>query len=163
MISSQSQYSVNGHGQYYTEGNHGGGIFVYDYVLQTFDHLAHSPTIVDYSCLTSYNDLLFVISGQDYNTVQVLDTSNSQWITDVPSLSYTRREAACAVDAHRGVAYVIAGGDYQIGWRSDIETLVIGNDPTKSVWITSQNTLNYATWGVRAIYNEYDDSILVFG
>eukprot|EP01083_Nonionella_stella_P139410 425214_1 len=106
-------YSVNGHGQYYTEmnhklfwleGNHGGGIFVYDYVLQTFDHLAHSPTIVDYSCLTSYNDLLFVISGQDYNTVQVFDTSNSQWITDVPSLSYTRREAACVVDARRGVA-----------------------------------------------------------
>eukprot|EP01083_Nonionella_stella_P077997 213225_1 len=168
----QSPYDVSAHGQYYTqmnnklywlEGNGGYGIFVYDYALQTFAQLDNSPTSVDYSCLTSYNNLLLVIAGLAHTTVQVFNTANSQWIAGVSSINSNRREASCATDTRRGIAYVIAGADFDIGWRSDFETLVIGDDPTTAPWITNPNTLTYATWGVRAMYNDYDDSILVFG
>eukprot|EP01083_Nonionella_stella_P176166 615712_1 len=160
-------YAPNGKGQYYTQMNDKlyylvpNGIYFYDYISHTNLTTLMIPNI--HSCLTSHHDLLFVLGGLSAGDVQVFNTSSSQWIARGFQLNIMRREAACAVDARRGIVYAIGGGDTETGWRPDFETLLIGDNITQTQWILKENGLFYGTWGLRAVYIEHIDSMLVVG
>eukprot|EP01083_Nonionella_stella_P055766 147002_1 len=135
----QLPYSSLGESQYYTQMNSKlywitvDTLYSYDFVLRAFASpisvsLPTPRRLTGYACLTSFNDLLFVLGGfgtdHPLQTVQVLNTSNLQWTTPVADLNKKRRNAACSVDTHRGVVFVISGSSHDaVGWRPDYETL----------------------------------------
>eukprot|EP01083_Nonionella_stella_P071394 191722_1 len=171
-------FTTNGHGDFYTQMNDklywiGGtgqynakSIYFYDFIFKTFNEATTMTTNgTAYSCLTSHNDLLFVVGGfyqapMAFNNTHAFNISSHEWIQSIAVLNWHRREPACTVDTQRGVIYAIAGGD---PWRPSFETLAIGEDITQSQWILNHNTLNYQSWGIKAVYVEYTDSILVIG
>eukprot|EP01083_Nonionella_stella_P280462 954122_1 len=172
----QLPYPSLGESQYYTQMN---GklywiteaiIYSYDFALRDFAQLISvpsPPTLTGYACLTSFNGLLFVLGGfgtdHPLYTVKVLNTSNLQW-TIGANLNQKRRNAACSVDTHRGVVFMISGSSNDpVGWRPDYETLDIGDDISQSQWVFYENGLNYGSWSMSAVYVEYNDSILLIG
>eukprot|EP01083_Nonionella_stella_P142257 439804_1 len=121
--SDQLPYTTSGRGNFYTQMNDklywiGGttssqyndakSIYFYDYIFKTFNE-ATAMTIngTAYSCLTSYNSLLFVLGGSNAGSptddVEVYNISSNTWITPIAKMNSARRDFCCATDTKRGV------------------------------------------------------------
>eukprot|EP01084_Bolivina_argentea_P319770 554660_1 len=172
-----------GVGQYYTQINnilwmidaHGTSFNIFDIATNIFKHnyssIVFPQNVHSSSCLASIdNNYLVVNGGQNevgyyLNTVQILNISSFEWITNVPNLNIARGYHSCIVHHKSEKMYVMGGYDYFANgdtYQDSIEVLDVSdmsNIQHKS-WMNIGNLLTRML-GHRSVI--YKDDILVFG
>eukprot|EP01084_Bolivina_argentea_P307437 531406_1 len=117
-------FRVEGSGSYYTQNNDiiywinsvsGNEIIAYNLYTTTSTTLSMQLSVGTSACLTSHNNLLYIIGGmsdQDstLNTALIYDISTAEWLK-LPVMQTNRRNHACVVDGIHGHLYAIGGLD----------------------------------------------------
>eukprot|EP01083_Nonionella_stella_P233488 822559_1 len=156
-------------GQHYTQLGHelwiidanGNSIITIDTdTHNVIDQSITLPISTSYGgCLTSIPGFLIVVGGggwsSAHNRVQIYNLGTTQWLSNVPSLTYMRMSAACVVVNDK--VYAI-GGDSGPSNPDAIEELDVSNLPNTAglSWTTLPGTLASGRSGPRAVVHGTD-------